>query len=299
MRIGIDLGGTKTEAVVMADNGDILYRQRQATPSASGYDAILDGIKSLVNSLERQAGFRCHVGIGTPGAISSRTGLLKNSNTTCMNGKPVKQDLQQALDRVIRIENDANCFALSEAIDGAGRGFNVVFGVIIGTGVGGGIVFDRKLHSGPQHIAGEWGHNILINNGPRCYCGNQGCVETLLSGPGLQHDFERQGGTPGSTTREIVALSDSGDPIARQTMDRYIDHFGQALAVVVNILDPDAIILGGGMSNIDHLYTQGKERLGHYVFNDELKTPLLPNKHGDSAGVRGAAWLWPADEPNY
>jgi len=295
MRIGIDLGGTKMEGIVMDNDGGIVWRERRPTPKDKGYAAILENIKTLVEFLEQQTKPDCRVGIGTPGAISSRTGTLKNSNTVCMNGKPVKDDLEKLLGRSIRMENDANCFSLSEAIDGAGKGYPVVFGVILGTGVGGGIVFNGQLHSGLQNIAGEWGHNILINDGPPCYCGKRGCVETLLSGPGLQLDYEALGGVSGQNAESIVKLSEGGDEIAEQAMRRYLDHFGRALSVVVNVLDPHAIVLGGGMSNIKRLYTDGNERLAHYVFNDELKTRLLPNLHGDSAGVRGAAWLWPAE----
>ena len=293
MRIGIDLGGTKMEGIVMDNDGSIVERERRPTPKEEGYAAILESIKALVEFLERQTKSGCRIGIGTPGAISSRTGTLKNSNTVCMNGKPVKDDLEKLLGRSIRMENDANCFCLSEAIDGAGQGYPVVFGVILGTGVGGGIVFNGQLHSGLQNIAGEWGHNVLIKDGPPCYCGKRGCVAALLSGPGLELDYETLGGASGQNAETIVKLSESGDKIAEQAMRRYLDHFGRAMSVVVNILDPHVIVLGGGMSNIKRLYTDGNERLAHYVFNDELKTRLLPNFHGDSAGVRGAAWLWP------
>jgi fructokinase len=194
LRIGIDLGGTKTEGVVMDDAGAIRWRERKPTPSAQGYQAILTGVGDLVAALERQAGGACHVGIGTPGAISSKTGLLKNSNTTCLNGRPLVQDLQTLLGRPIRIANDANCFALSEALDGAGKGYGVVFGVIMGTGVGGGIVVNGQLLDGLQHIAGEWGHNVLDPDGPACYCGKRGCVETLISGPGIARDYAAIGG---------------------------------------------------------------------------------------------------------
>lgn len=293
LRIGIDLGGTKTEGIVMDDDGRILVRERRPTPQADGYNAILDNIAALVTDLERRAHSACQVGIGTPGAISTRTGCLKNSNTVCLNGMPVKQDLERLLAREIRIANDANCFALSEAIDGAGRGHDVVFGVIMGTGVGGGIVFHGRLHEGPQHIAGEWGHNVLEPDGPPCYCGKRGCVETLLSGPGLMRDFQSTGGDPGLDARAIVEAATAGNPLAEASMQRYLDRFGRALSVVVNILDPDAIVLGGGMSNIARLYIEGRQRVAHHVFNDELRTAILPHVHGDSSGVRGAAQLWP------
>ena len=293
-RIGVDLGGTKTEAILMDDGGDILARERRSTPVPDGYDTILDNIVGLVQELEHQAGEKAVVGIGTPGALSARTGLLKNSNTVCLNGKPVKRDLEQRLNRTIRIANDANCFALSEAIDGAGQGQELVFGVIMGTGVGGGIVFKQSLHQGPQHIAGEWGHNVLEADGPPCYCGKHGCVETFLSGPGLLHSYRKAGGNAEVDTKTIVAMAARGDALANDIVRLYLDRFGRALATVVNILDPDAIVVGGGMSNIDLLYTEGRGALARHIFNDELLTKVVRNHHGDSAGVRGAAWLWPA-----
>ena len=291
MRIGIDLGGTKTEGIVMNNDGAIVARERRSTPAAQGYDAILGNIVELVRALEARAGEACRVGIGTPGAISTRTGLLKNSNTTCLNGKPIQPDLERLLARPIRIENDANCFALSEALDGAGRGHDVVFGVIMGTGVGGGVVVRDRLVAGRQHIAGEWGHNVLEADGPPCYCGKRGCVETFLSGPGLARTYAAHTGVT-LTTDTIVARAAQGDDAARAVLDRYLDRFGRALSVVINILDPDVVVLGGGMSNIDALYTDGRARLASYVFNDELRTEIARNQHGDSSGVRGAAQLW-------
>ena len=291
MRIGIDLGGTKTEGIVMNNDGAIVARERRSTPAAHGYDAILGNIVELVRALEARAGEACRVGIGTPGAISTRTGLLKNSNTTCLNGKPIQPDLERLLARPIRIENDANCFALSEALDGAGRGHDVVFGVIMGTGVGGGVVVRDRLVAGHQHIAGEWGHNVLEADGPPCYCGKRGCVETFLSGPGLVRAYAAHTGVT-LTTDAIVARAAQGDDAARAVLDRYLDRFGRALSVVINILDPDVVVLGGGMSNIDALYTDGRARLASYVFNDELRTQIARNQHGDSSGVRGAAHLW-------
>jgi fructokinase len=294
LRIGIDLGGTKTEGILMDTLGNIVHRERRATPVAAGYAAILENIETLVRSLDARAGTRCSVGIGTPGAVSTRTGCLKNSNTVCLNGKPIKQDLEQRLAREVRIANDANCFALSEALDGAGRGAPVVFGVIMGTGVGGGIVVRGELIEGLQHIAGEWGHNVLETDGPECYCGKRGCVETLLSGPGLLRDYRTNSGGADADTRAIVARAEAGDAVAKAAMRRYLDRFGRALSVVINILDPDVIVLGGGMSNIGRLYSDGRARISRYVFNDELRTRIVPNVHGDSSGVRGAAQLWPA-----
>ncbi len=314
LRIGIDLGGTKTEGIVMDAGGAILFRERRPTPAPQGYEAILNNIRDIARHLEAQAGgARCPVGIGTPGATSAVTGALKNSNTTCLIGKPIRDDLEKLLERPVRIANDANCFALSEALDGAGMNEPVVFGVILGTGVGGDIVVNGQLIEGLQHIAGEWGHNALEANGPKCYCGKLGCVETFLSGPGLVRDYQTHGGKPGLDAKAIVTAAAAGnaaaesatatslsrgprlDPIAEAAMQRYLDRFGRALAVVINILDPHTIVLGGGMSNIARLYTEGREHVARYVFNDELRTKILPNVHGDSSGVRGAAQLWPAD----
>jgi fructokinase len=294
LRIGIDLGGTKTEGILMDALGNIVHRERRATPAAVGYSAILENIETLVRGLDTRAGERCPVGIGTPGAISTRTGCLKNSNTVCLNSQPIRQDLEQRLAREVRMANDANCFALSEALDGAGRGAPVVFGVIMGTGVGGGIVVRGELIEGLQHIAGEWGHNVLEADGPECYCGKRGCVETLLSGPGLVRDYRANGGAADADTRAIVARAGAGDALAEAAVQRYLDRFGRALSVVINILDPDVIVLGGGMSNIGRLYSEGRAKTSRYVFNDELRTRIVPNVHGDSSGVRGAAQLWPA-----
>lgn len=296
MRIGIDLGGTKTEGIVIDSDGIELLRKRVDTPQSEGYQAILNTVARLVESLETAPGKRCPVGIGTPGAISAVTGRMKNSNTVCLNGQPLFEDLQGLLNRPLRIANDANCFALSEALDGAGKGYNVVFGVIMGTGVGGGIVFNGQLHQGRQHIGGEWGHNILEWNGPDCYCGQKGCVETLISGPGLAADYHRHGGNRTLQANDIVALAAQGDVLAEAAMQRFLDRFGHALATVINILDPDAIVLGGGLSNIDRLYSEGCDNIARYVFNDQLTTPILKNIHGDSSGVRGAAQLWRCDQ---
>lgn len=293
MRIGIDLGGTKTEGIVLNDNGNIIARKRQATPSDRGYQAIVDSILKLVGHLESQVGTNCFIGICTPGAISSVNQTMKNANTVCLNGKPLKQDLESILGRKIKIENDANCFALSEAIDGAGADYNTVFGVIMGTGVGGGIIVNKNLLRGHHHISGEWGHNLLQENGPECYCGKRGCVETFLSGPGLMSQYKKAGGNWAQTPDELVQLANNKDATAEQTIDKFYENFGQALSVVVNILDPDAIVLGGGVSNINSLYERGYRALRKHVFNDELRCALLKNKHGDSSGVRGAAWLWP------
>lgn len=292
MRIGIDLGGSKIEGVVLDHDGVELLRKRVATRQSDGYRAILGDIAQLVADLETESGTKCSVGIGTPGAISAVTGRMKNSNTLCLNGQPLQEDLQALLKRPLRIANDANCFALSEALDGAGKGFGVIFGVIMGTGVGGGVVFNGQLHQGCQHIGGEWGHNILERDGPRCYCGQSGCVETLISGPGLAGDFHRHGGDTALAANDVVALAEQGDATAEAAMQRFFDRFGRAMAMVINILDPDVIVLGGGLSNVERLYSEGRQHIARYVFNDEFITPVLRNLHGDSSGVRGAAQLW-------
>ena len=296
MRIGIDLGGTKTEGVVLDHDGKELLRKRVETRQSEGYQSILNTILRLVGDLEAEVDQKCSVGVGTPGAISAVTGQMKNSNTICMNGQSMLDDLQKLLDRQLRIANDANCFALSEALDGAGKGYDVVFGVIMGTGVGGGVVFKGQLHQGHQHIGGEWGHNILEQGGPDCYCGRKGCVETLISGPGLAADFHRHGGDRFLIANDIVRMAVQGNELAEAAMQRFFDRFGRAMAMVVNILDPDVIVLGGGLSNVERLYSAGRERVAHYVFNDEFITPILKNVHGDSSGVRGAAQLWARHE---
>jgi len=295
MRIGIDLGGTKTEGIVMDGKGDIVHSLRHPTPQQAGYEAILNNIVDLVAELEREVSTICTVGIGTPGSLSPNNGYMRNSNTTCMNGKPVLDDLQNRLNREIRIANDANCFTLSEAIDGAGSGASVVFGVIIGTGTGGGIVVNGKLIEGAQHIAGEWGHNPLGDEGRPCYCGRKDCVETYLSGPGLMKTWKQLGGKDTVTTHDIVNAAISNTPLALQALDQYYLAFGRALASIVNILDPDVIVLGGGLSNIAALYHQGPTALKPHIFSDTFRTKIVKNYHGDSSGVRGAAWLWEHD----
>lgn len=296
MRIGIDLGGTKIEGIAMSDNGEELFRQRVATP-AGDYQATLQTISELVNLIETTLSEKGSVGICTPGAISPATGLLKNSNSVCMNAKPVYEDLSGVLKRDIRIANDANCFALSEATDGAAAGDEVVFGVIVGTGTGAGVVVRGHVLGGPNSIAGEWGHNPLPwpqdneRPGPVCYCGKHGCIETWLSGPGMSRDYP---GLQGQTldTRQIVVLSDEGDEAAELCLQRYEDRMARSLAHVINILDPDVIVLGGGMGNIVRLYDNVPKLWGQYVFSDHVVTKLVAPKYGDSSGVRGAAWLW-------
>lgn len=292
MRIGIDLGGTKIEGILLDEQGLERARKRLPTPVANGYDAIIGTITQLVLDLEETAGESCTVGVGSPGALSRHTGLLKNSNTVCLNGRPLAADLQTRLARPIRLENDANCLALSEARDGAGAGMRCVFAVILGTGVGGGLVLDGTLWSGHQHIAGEWGHNPLDETGPPCYCGRTGCVETLLSGPGLAASYHALGGALGASAQDIAANA-SSDPYAQRALARYCTLFGQALATVVNILDPDIIVLGGGLSAMPALYKDGASALARAVFTDHFTTPIVPARHGASSGVRGAAHLWP------
>ncbi len=299
MRIGIDLGGTKTEGVLMDVDGSIVKTVREPTPANDGYAAILSSISAIVHRLEQEAGMNCRVGIGTPGATSPHNGLLRNSNTVCLNGKSLQSDLEARLDRPVRLDNDANCFALSEAVDGAGTGAAVVFGIIMGTGVGGGIVVNRKLVRGAHHIGGEWGHNTLLPDGPPCYCGRNGCVETLLSGPGLIKNYRDLTGISFNNARELIDGSRHGHAGAEQAIDRFLDHFGRAVATVINILDPDIIVIGGGLSNFSRLYNEGRDRVATHVFSDYFDTPIVKNRHGDSSGVRGAAWLWPATDSEY
>ncbi|MEN8710917.1 MAG: ROK family protein, partial [Arenicellales bacterium] len=237
-------------------------------------------------------GVTARIGIGTPGTISSLTGLVKNSNTVCLNGKPLLIDIEQCLGRKVRIANDANCFALSEAHNGAGKEYSSIFGIIMGTGVGGGIVINKQIHTGSMGIAGEWGHNPLLEHGPDCYCGRKGCVETLISGPGFSADYAKCGGVPGCNPAEIVKYAERGDKLAIHCLERFINHFGRAVASVVNILDPHAIVLGGGLSNLDILYERGRQAIEPHIFSDRFTTPILKNHHGDSSGVLGAAHLW-------
>ena len=294
-RMGIDLGGTKTEILVLNRENQAVYRHRVATP-AKTYAEIVQMIAFEVERAEAELGERSHIGIGIPGALSPASGLLRNSNTVAMNGRPFLDDIQTRLEREVRIENDANCFALSEALDGAGRGYPVVFGVIIGTGTGGGIVVDGKLLSGPHSISGEWGHNPLPWHQPEdgeaeCYCGKRACIETFLSGPGLSSSFERIFGKQ-CRSEDIVQAAQSGDADCRDMLNRYCDQMARALAHLINILDPAAIVLGGGMSNIDSIYQQVPALLPKYVFSDFVNTPLLRARHGDASGVFGAAMLW-------
>lgn len=294
MRIGVDLGGTKTEAVALGGGGALLARERVASPRGD-YGATIRVVRDLVEGLEARLGGRGTVGIGIPGTISPSSGLVKNANSTWLIGRAFHSDLAAALGREIRLANDADCFALSEATDGAGAGAATVFGVILGTGVGGGLVVDGRLVGGPNAIAGEWGHNPLPwprdeeRPGPACYCGKAGCIETFLSGPGLARDFLA------ATGREATAaaICAEGSAESEAALARYEERLARALATVINVVDPHVVVLGGGMSKVGRLYARLPALLARWVFSDRVETRLLPPRHGDSSGVRGAAWLWP------
>ena len=305
MRLGIDLGGTKISALALDADGGVRARRRIETPRGD-YAATLAAICGLVQALEDDLlpanAPRARVGVGIPGTISPATGLVKNANSTWLIGKPLDRDLQAALDRPVRLANDADCFALSEACDGAAAGDSPVFGVILGTGVGGGIVIDGRLVTGPNAIAGEWGHNPLPQPadderpGPACYCGRHGCIETFLSGPGLARDYARNGGDERADAAAVARRAAAGEPAAQGTLDRYVDRLARALGSVINVIDPACIILGGGVGNVQALYEALPARLPAFVFSDRVDTRVVRPQHGDDSGVRGAAWLWPADE---
>jgi fructokinase len=292
----VDLGGTKIEGIALDQDGRERARRRVATP-AGDYRGTLEAVAGLVEMLEREAGGRGTVGVGTPGAVSRATGFLKNANSVCLNGQPLKEDLTARLGREVRLANDANCFALSEAVDGAAAGAAVVFGVILGTGTGGGIVVHGRVLEGINAVAGEWGHNPLPwpgdveRPGPACYCGLHGCIETFLSGPGLARDHAAVTGQALSAA-DIAARATQGDAACGASLERYEDRLARALATVINLLDPDVIVLGGGLSNVTRLYGSVPRRWGDYVFSDRVDTTLVQAKHGDASGVRGAAWLW-------
>jgi fructokinase len=298
MRIGIDLGGTKIEGIALSDAGEIVTRHRVATPRS--YDGSLAAIITLVGDIERVVGERCTVGIGIPGAVAP-AGLVKNANSIWLNGHPLGRDLEARLLRQVRLMNDANCFAISEAADGAAAGADVVFGVILGTGVGGGIVVGGRGLDGPNRIAGEWGHNPLPwmtadeYPGPLCMCGQLGCIEQFLSGPGFERDFAGRGGACVGS-RAIVANAESGEAQAVAAIARYHDRLARALASVINLLDPNVIVLGGGMSNLPRLAESVAALVPAHVFSDRVVTRIVRNMHGDSSGVRGAAWLWSIGE---
>jgi fructokinase len=295
LRIGVDLGGTKIEIIAINECNDALIRRRVRTP-AGDYSGIITAIAQLVDAVESELGQRGDIGVGTPGMASVETGLMKNANSTVLIGKPFQRDLESRLGRTVRMTNDANCFTLSEATDGAAAGERVVFGVILGTGVGGGIAVDRRIFEGPNRIAGEWGHNPLPwpradeLPGPLCYCGKHGCIETFLSGPGLAREYECSSGMD-ATAEAIAELAEGAEAAALACIRRYEDRLARSLASAINMFDPDAIVLGGGVSNISRLYEHVPALLPHYVFSDTVRTRIVKAAHGDSSGVRGAAML--------
>jgi fructokinase len=298
LRIGIDLGGTKIEALAIDHYGAELGRYRVDTPR-DDYKATIDAMVGLVRRLESETGRTGTVGAGIPGTISGMTGLVKNANSTWLNGRPLHKDFSSAMGREVRIANDANCLAVSEATDGAAAGKHVVFAVILGTGCGGGVAVDGRVHTGRNGVGGEWGHNPLPWQrpeeypGPACYCGKRGCMEMWVSGTGVALDYKTLTGRA-KTTREIVADFDAGDAAAAEILSRFEDRLARGLAHVINLLDPDVIVVGGGLSRFKHLYEAVPALLSSYVFGGEADTPILQAMHGDSSGVRGAAWLWPA-----
>ncbi|SFT40746.1 N-acetylglucosamine kinase [Kosakonia arachidis] len=302
MRIGIDLGGTKTEIIALGDRGEELFRHRQATPR--DYLQTIALIATLVDLAEKETGLRGTVGMGIPGSISPYTGVVKNANSTWLNGKPFDKDLSQRLQREVRLANDANCLAVSEAVDGAAAGAQTVFAVIIGTGCGSGVAINGHVHTGGNGTAGEWGHNPLpwmdddelrYRAEVPCYCGKQGCIETFISGTGFATDYQRLSGNA-LKGNEIMRLVGEQDAVAELALNRYELRLAKSLAHVVNILDPDVIVLGGGMSNVDRLYQTVPVLVRNWVFGGECETPIRKALHGDSSGVRGAAWLWPQGE---
>lgn len=294
-RIGVDLGGTKIEIVVLDPHGAELLRRRVETPR--GYQASVETIAALVLDAESQLGISASVGIGIPGVTSPVTGLVKNANSIALNGHAFDRDVSARLNREVRVDNDANCFALSEASDGAGAGNSVVFGVILGTGCGGGVVVDGRVVRGRNRVTGEWGHNPLPwprpeeIPGPQCWCGHRSCLETWVAGPSLARDCDGNGAADATAIPERAA---AGEAQAQAALDRHADRLARGLAQVINLLDPDVIVLGGGLSNMDHLYAALPPLVARYVFSDFVQTPIVRNRHGDSSGVRGAAWLWPA-----
>lgn len=290
--IGIDLGGTKTEAILLTSNGQVLWRQRRPTNRSDGYEAILSIVADLIKEAAAQLphGINYTVGIGIPGSIDATTNLVRNANSTCLIGNPLKTDIERLIERPVQIRNDADCFTMAECRSGAGRDYGLVFGVIMGTGCGGGISINGAVREGPHRIAGEWGHQSMTPEGAECYCGNRGCVETLISGAGVEEAFYRENGQRLSMN-EIVTQARAGELRCRKTFDRFLDDFGRCLGGLISILDPDAIVLGGGLSNIDELYSEGIEKVKKYAFHDKLRTPIMKNQLGDSAGVFGAAWI--------
>jgi len=290
LKLGIDLGGTKIEGAAVREDGSVCFRKRIPTEQDRGYAHVLDRIVAMHGMLMDQAGDESTTfGIGTPGALSLKTGRLKNSNTQCLLDQPIREDLEKRLGRPVAIQNDANCFAMAEALYGAGRGKDVVFGVIMGTGCGGGIVVNGHVLTGLQAIAGEWGHMSIDPAGPPCYCGMRGCVETLISGGGLEQRYRERFGTKKALPR-IVEAYRNNDADAQAFMQTFFAHFGRAMANLITILDPDCVVLGGGVSNIDELYSLGLDQVRRYAFHEHVETPILKHQLGDSAGVIGAAW---------
>lgn len=297
-RLGIDLGGTKIAAIVLDADGATVWESRVPTPRED-YAATIAAITELVSAGERAAGERCSVGVGIPGTISPATGLVKNANSTWINGRPLREDLGRTLEREVRVANDANCLAVSEATDGAATGATLVFGVILGTGTGGGLVVEGRVLTGANAIAGEWGHNPLPwpdseeSPGPSCFCGHSGCNETFLSGPGLSADYRRRGGGV-LDAAAIVARAAAGEPLAKVTLRAWTRRLSKALAAVINVFDPDVIVVGGGLSNIPSLYSDVPKQWDAWIFSDTVTTRIVPAQYGDASGVRGAAWLWGA-----
>ena len=290
--IGIDLGGTKTESILLAADGAILWRKRRPTPLAHGYDAVLALVVEMIREAATQlpVGTPYTVGVGIPGSIDVKTGLVRNANSTCLIGHPLRADIERFIEGPVHVRNDADCFTLAECHSGAGKGYGLVFGVIMGTGCGGGICIDGVVREGPHRIAGEWGHVSIDRNGAQCYCGNRGCVETLISGSGVEAAFFREY-KQRLTMNEIVVQAREGESRCRQIFECFLDDFGRCLGGLISILDPDAVVLGGGLSNIEELYTVGRDNVRRYAFHDDVQTPILQNRLGDSAGVFGAAWI--------
>lgn len=290
--IGIDLGGTKTESILLDQNGNELLRRRRPTPRSDGYDAIVACVADMIREAESHLPHATPptIGIGIPGSLDAGTGLVRNANSTCLIGHPLQRDLEMILKRSVKVKNDADCFTLAECRAGAGTGYGLVFGIIMGTGCGGGICINGIVREGPHRIAGEWGHIAMDRDGAECYCGNRGCVETLISGSGVERAFLREHGERLSMA-EIVAGARTGDPRCCQAFHRFLDDFGRCVGGVVSMLDPDAVVIGGGLSNIDELYTIGIQQVKRYAFHENPATPILKNLLGDSAGVFGAAWI--------
>ena len=290
--IGIDLGGSKTEAILLGPDSTVLWRQRRLTPRTDGYDAVLSTVAAMIREAADHvpAHASYSVGIGIPGSLDASTTLVRNANSTCLIGHPLQSDIERLIACPVQIRNDADCFTMAECHSGAGRGYGMVFGVIMGTGCGGGICINGMIREGPHRIAGEWGHVSVNPDGAECYCGNRGCTETLISGSGIEAAFFQEYGQHVSMY-EVVTQARAGESRCQKTFDRFLDDFGRCLGGLISILDPDSVVLGGGLSNIDELYTIGLERVRRYAFHDNLKTPILKNQLGDSAGVFGAAWI--------